>query len=54
MMFDYSCCDFCPYDTEYTTGSGSVCQNCQAKAAERKLNRMMVDIIEKEESSRED
>ena len=42
MMFDYSCCDFCPYDN---------CENCQAKAAERKLNRMMVDFIEKKESS---
>lgn len=54
MMFDYSCCDFCPYDTEYSTSSGSVCENCKAKAAERKLNRMMVDLIEKEESFREE
>lgn len=44
MLFDYSCCDFCPYDTEYNTMSGTVCESCQAKAAERRINSMMADL----------
>ncbi len=43
-MFDYSCCDFCPYDTEYSTSSGTVCENCDAIKAERRRSRMIADL----------
>lgn len=34
-MFDYSCCDFCPYDVENSTYNGNVCECCERKALER-------------------
>ena len=43
-MFNYSCCDFCPYDTEYSTSSGTVCESCDAIKAERRLCRMIADL----------
>ena len=43
MWPDYSCCDFCPYDTEYVTSSGTVCENCETLKAERRRNRLMVE-----------
>lgn len=45
MLFDYSCCDLCPYDVENSTYNGTVCENCQAKAAERRLFSMMADMV---------
>ncbi len=42
MWSDYSFCDFCPYDTEYSTSFGTVCENCKSIKAERRRNRMMV------------
>ena len=44
MMFDYSCCDFCPYDAEYSTYFGNVCESCQAIKAERALFSRMADF----------
>lgn len=46
VMFDYSCCDFCPYDTEYVTSSGTVCESCQAIKAERQRCRQIAGIPE--------
>lgn len=43
-MFNYSCCDLCPYDAEYSTSSGTVCENCEAIKAERQLCRIMADL----------
>lgn len=40
-MFDYSCCDFCPLGID---DSGTVCENCDAIKAERRLNRMIADL----------
>ena len=37
MMFDYSCCDFCPYDSESSTMSGTVCEGCDNWKAEKEL-----------------
>ena len=48
MMFDYSCCDFCPYDVENTTYNGTVCENCQAKARERKFLSMFAGAHEED------
>lgn len=45
-MFDHSVCDFCPYDTEYSTVSGNVCESCQARQAERELMRHIVDLLD--------
>lgn len=45
-MFDYSCCDFCPYDTEYETSSGTVCENCQAIKLERERLRRIAELDE--------
>lgn len=42
MLFDYSCCDFCCNDE-------SACESCQAKAAERRLNAMMADLMENDD-----
>lgn len=39
-----SSCDFCPYNTEYSTSSGTVCENCECLKAERRRNRMMVAL----------
>lgn len=43
MWPDYSCCDFCPYDAEYSTSFGTVCENCESIKAERRRNRMMIE-----------
>lgn len=46
MGFDYSCCDFCPYcpaDDEL-----DVCRECEAKAAERRLNRLFADALDED------
>lgn len=40
MWPDYSVCDFCPYAAEYTTSSGTVCENCERLKAERKRNEL--------------
>lgn len=40
-MFDYSCCDFCPYGLD---DPGTVCENCAAIKAERRLCRMIADL----------
>lgn len=45
-MFDYSCCDFCPYDTEYSTYSGNVCECCEAKKLERERLRRIAGLDE--------
>ena len=37
MIFDYSCCDFCPYDFEFSTMSGTVCEGCDKFKAEKEL-----------------
>lgn len=41
MWPNYSCCDFCPYGLD---DPGTVCKNCAAIKAERRLNRMMADL----------
>lgn len=41
MMFDYSCCTFCPYDVD-------TCHGCPAKDAERRLNRIMAGLVEED------
>ena len=38
-MFDYSCCTFCPYDD-------GQCPGCNAKDADRRLNRIMAGLSE--------
>ena len=39
MWPNYSCCDFCPYDS-------SQCEGCSARDAEVKLNRMISGLPE--------
>lgn len=40
IMFDYSCCDLCPYDID----GGTVCESCEALKAQRRLSQMMADL----------
>lgn len=47
-MFDYSVCDFCPYDAEYSTYFGDVCESCQAIKAERALLIRMAELDEED------
>lgn len=52
-MFDYSCCDLCPYDID----GGTVCESCEALKAQRRLSQMMADLeteIDPEEVSGDD
>ena len=37
MAFEYSCCDLCPYDSEYSTLSSTVCEGCDKLKAEKEL-----------------
>lgn len=49
MSFNYSCCDFCPFDYEHSFYFGEICENCQAKEAERRLLSKMADLSAGEE-----
>ena len=42
MWPDYSCCDFCPYWSE--DEQLDVCQECEARAAEKRLNRLFAGL----------
>lgn len=46
-MFDYSCCDFCPYGP--SDDALDVCNECEARASERRINQLFADMADDEE-----